>query len=238
MAPASYSSGSRTSRTAHPSAMRVGRALRVDLGDLGLGGLQQVPEAGHGENPSGMVGYRDRVGPAWCWLRIRWRRTSAGRIVPISPCRTASARPSISVGPPLTMTTLAPVCLARGTQYGGGVHRQRRADGEQQVALLADLHRPVDDLGDQRLAERDRVALEDPAAHLARRILLAGVDPRQRLGHRPAVLAVPAARPPDRAVDLDDELVGESGLLVQAVDVLGHDGVQLAPARAAPRSAS
>ena len=142
----------------------------------------------------------------------------------------------MSVGPALTMTTRAPAAFAPGTQFGGRVDAQRRPDGEQEVALLADLQRPVDHLRHERLAEGDRVALEDPAAHEARRIVLAGPDPLERLGHRPAVVAAPAPRPPHRAVDLDDQLGVGARPLVQPVDVLGDDGVQLARAVAARRS--
>ena len=120
--------------------------------------------------------------------------------------------------------------LRRRHAVGGRVDAERRADGQQEVALLADLQRPLDDLRHQRLTERDGVALEDAAALEARRILLAGPDPLERLGHRPAVVATPAPCPPHRAVDLDHQLDVGAGLLVQAVDVLGDDGVQLAPA--------
>ena len=203
-APWSYSSGSRTSSTSAPASMRSA-APAVST---------SVISALAAPSRSRNVAMPKTLSP---WSGIPGRRVRdpvsrpgrrAGRRSPIGPLRTASARRSMSVGPPLTMTTRAPLALARGHAVGGRVDAERRADGEQQVALLADPHRPVDDLGHERLAERDRVALEDPAAHLARRVLLAGAHPVEDLVHRPAVLAVPAARPPDRAVDLDDQLDG------------------------------
>ncbi len=56
---------------------------------------------------------------------------------------------------------------------GGREHAERRADGDQQIALVAHPHRLLDHLGHQRLTEADRVALEDSTAHEAWRILLA-----------------------------------------------------------------
>ena len=125
------------------------------------------------------------------------------------------------------MITRAPPAFARGHAVGGREHAERRADGDQQIALVAHPHRLLDHLGHQRLTEADRVALEDSATHEAWRILLARTYPVERFGHRTAVLAIPAAGPPHGAVDLDHPIGIVAGLLVEAVDVLRDEAVQL-----------
>ncbi len=119
--------------------------------------------------------------------------------------------------------------LRRRHAVGGRVDAQCRADGQEEVTLLAGPQRPVDDLRHQRLTEGDGVALQDAPALEARRILLTCPDPLEGVGHRSPVVATPATRPPHRAVDLDHELDVRAGPLVQPVDVLGDDRVQLAP---------
>ena len=103
---------------------------------------------------------------------------------------------------------------------------QRRADGEQQVGLGGGRHRPVDHLGHERLAERDRVALQDAAAVAAMRIVFAGAHARERLFHRRAPAALPAHDAAHAAVHLDDLLGRLAGALVQLVDVLRDERVQ------------
>src|SRR5690606_111455 len=106
------------------------------------------------------------------------------------------------------------------------VDAQCRADREHHVAALARPHGPIDDGRVERLAEADRVRLEDAAADEARRILLAGTYTVERLLHRPTIGALPASCPPGGAVHLD-HLVGRvAGSLVQLVDVLGDDAVE------------
>ena len=58
--------------------------------------------------------------------------------------------------------------------------------------------RRVDHVRHQVLAKQDRVALDDAAADRARRIGLAGAHAIEHLGHRTAVVAVPATRPQSR----------------------------------------
>ena len=122
MAPASYSSGSRTSRTAHPSAMRsaapaVSTSVISDLAAFNRSRkLAMVKTLAAWSGIDVMLGAAsDSAALSLQRLGVIVRRAPAGSCRS-RRCRTASARPSISVGPPLTMTTLAPVCLARGTQ--------------------------------------------------------------------------------------------------------------------------
>src|SRR5438105_6500510 len=63
---------------------------------------------------------------------------------------------------------------------------QARAYREEEVGLARRLHRTVDHLGQERLAERDGVALEDAAAVAAVRVFLARAHPLQAALHRPA----------------------------------------------------
>ena len=56
------------------------------------------------------------------------------------------------------------------------IHLQAGPDGEQHVGFPCRLHRPIDHLRNQRLPERDRRALENSAAALARRVLFTGPD--------------------------------------------------------------
>ena len=98
-------------------------------------------------------------------LSARSRRRRA-RSAPRRSARgsTTSAIESIAVGWSLTMTT--PRTGARRDRHHARhrLHLQRRADREQQVGLGGGGQRAVDDLGHERLAERDRVALQDAAA--------------------------------------------------------------------------
>ena len=118
--------------------------------------------------------------------------------------------------------------MARGTTLAAG-----NTDNDEPAAMQHDRtrsaaeQRRVDDVGHQRLAERDRVALQpdahDPRSTQARRIGLAGTHPVERLRHRPAVVARPAPRPPHGAVHLDDLAGFVAGSLVELVDVLRDD---------------
>ena len=187
--------------------------------------------------PTGLVG--SEITPSRCRdhgrgslthvARSRPSRTSAGRISPIWPWRTASARPSISVGPPLTITTARPCAFARGTQLAAGYTLSVEPTASSRSHSLADLHRPVDHLGHQRLAERDRVALED------RRRTPGTAGPPRRRGPGPA--SRPSAGGRRQSQQRVHHIVpwtsttssgSVPGLLVQPVDVLGDDGVQLA----------
>src|SRR5690606_1316712 len=87
-------------------------------------------------------------------------------------------------------------------------------------------HGPLDDFRDQRLAEGDRVALQDPAAAQAARVFLARPDTRQRAFHRRAVAALPAHDAANGAVHFDDALRRIAGALMQLVDVLRDEAVQ------------
>ena len=89
--------------------------------------------------------------------------------------------PSIGVGSSFMMTMRAPAPLASRHDARDRVDLQRGADREQQVGLAGHGHRARDDLGHQRLAERDRVALQDAAAGPARRIVLAGAHALEHL---------------------------------------------------------
>jgi hypothetical protein len=78
--------------------------------------------------------------------------------------------------------------------------------------------------------ERDGRGFEDAAADLAGRVLVAGVEAGEYVGHRDAAGAFEAVDVPDRAVQFVDDRGGRAGLLVQAVDVLGDQAGQPAPA--------
>ena len=180
-----------------------------------------------GENPTEPVNICARA-------EIPDRLPGVGRIAVstslIDPRTTTSARSSISVGSALTITILAPARSAIGTMAATGYtlsvepmassrsHSSRRLLGPEQVARV------------ERLAERDRGRLQHSPAHQARRVLLAGPDPVEGGLDRAASTARQARRLVDRAVHLDHLVRVGAGGLVQAVDVLGDQRVQHAPA--------
>ena len=148
---------------------------------------------------------------------------------PIGSRITTSASSSIAVGWSLTITMPAPARGRDRHHAGDRHHLQRRADGDQQIGLGGDRHRAVDDLGHQRLAERDRVALQDAAAALGS----AGSASPART--RASASSIGARRPhcqhiTRRIVPWTStiELRRRAGALVQLVDVLRHERVQLA----------
>ena len=199
--------------------MRSAAVGGVDLGDLRLRGAEQISERSHDRKPTQLVGI---------WLRGSDAQAAGHRSGPIS---TASANRSMAVDSPLTITTRAPAALARGTTLAAGNTDNVEPTASNRSHSSAAMHRRVDHLGNQRLPERDGVALQDadPAvrrAHEAVRIVLTRSHSFQRLLHRAAVVARPATTPAHRAVHLDDLPGRMSGLLMQLVDVLRHDRAQ------------
>src|SRR5438093_8543274 len=66
-------------------------------------------------------------------------------------------------------------------QTGDRIDLKARTNREQKVGLLSCRNRAVDDLGRQRLSERDRIALQNSVAFAAWRILFTGANPLERL---------------------------------------------------------
>src|SRR5687768_629669 len=101
-----------------------------------------------------------------------------------------------------------------------GVDLERRAHGQQAVGLFGGAHGALDHVGNKRLAEGDRVALENAPAGLARRVCVARANAIEHRLHG----ASPAARQANRlvqvAVHFDHALGRDARALVQAVDVL------------------
>src|SRR5688572_4144582 len=107
------------------------------------------------------------------------------------------------------------------------VYLQARPYGEKQIRLARRRHGAVDDLGQELLAERYGVALQDAAAVAAVRVRLAGAHALEDQLHRAAHAAAPAHEPAHGAMHLDYARGGVSGQLVQLVDVLRDQRVQL-----------
>ena len=149
----------------------------VDLADLALGLGQQVAEAGHGKSLPARSGLRyapDRPIPR-CIKGRDQGATITGRRSLIEPRSTTSASMSISVRLRVQDDHEGAVPLGDRHHVGRRVHPEGGADCEQHVGLLGDREGPVDHLGHERLAERDRRRLEDAAAGAAGRILLPGL---------------------------------------------------------------
>src|SRR5262249_5623319 len=64
------------------------------------------------------------------------------------------------------------------------IHLEARSDREQKVRLPRRVHGSFNDLGYERLAKGDRVALQYSVAHAARRVLLPGAHATQSFKHR------------------------------------------------------
>ena len=111
------------------------------------------------------------------------------------------------------------------------VDAERRAEGEEHVRPGRGVLGAFEVLGHEVLAEADGGRLQDPAAHEAGRVRLAGAHPVEGLAHRPAPAAAEALGGVDRAVDLDDVVGVAARGLVQAVDVLGDERVHVRDAR-------
>ena len=116
---------------------------------------------------------------------------------------------------------------SHGHQAGGGVHGQRRADGEEHVAPGGADLRPDQVVGAEALLEQDRVGLQDPATRPAGRVVLTGTHAVEGPLHGRRLAAAPAPHRPHRPVDLDDLGGIRAGDLVQPVGVLGDQRVEL-----------
>ena len=166
--------------------------------------------------------------PGWSTIRpaAGFPPPSAGSTSPIDPWITTSARSSIAVGVPLTMTTSAPDAAASGTTSAIGVDAQRRADREQQVAGTGGRVGPAEVGGDEALPEADRGRLEDPAAAAAGRVVLAGPHPIERPPPSGPVAARQAHGLSHRAVHLHHEVGVGARREVEPVDVLRDEARQ------------
>ena len=127
-----------------PSALRRSVGGRgVDLGDLGLGRRRaESRNVGHARNATSLVGYC--VAPDGTHRRrARQRRpTRAGRISPIWPTEHDVGERVHPVGSALTMIDRGPARLGQRHHVGHRVDLQRRADREQQIALLGGIAAP------------------------------------------------------------------------------------------------
>src|SRR4051812_33609464 len=221
-APWSNSSGSRTSRTVMPPSAMRDSAVAVSISSISALAL-----ASKSRNVAMIKAYplgRD-LGTLWIGL------DEAGQDVADLPSENDVSE---MIHPPrfgVDDDHRRPGAPGDRDHAGDRIHLQRRADGEQQVARFGGAHCPLDHVWHKILAEADRVALEDAvlaalAASAAIGIHLAGTHTIENGMHRLALTACPAHRPMHGAVNLDDELRGATGLLMQAVDVLGDKGVQ------------
>ena len=147
------------------------------------GGAQRIADAtkapGHisAARPlasGGPAGFSARGGAA---DRGQGARRSAART-------TTSASASIAVGWSLTMTMRGAGARPRSAPCSPPAAPAASCRSpSSRSASARGVQRPVDHLGHERLAERDRVALQDAAAIAAMRIRLAGAHPAER--HRP-----------------------------------------------------
>ncbi len=222
MAPCSYSSGSRTSRTTAPARARASRRpwpcrprgfpawpAGAALGSSPWRYLSSLEPL---ENPTQSVDIP----------------TSTGSSSLIESRSTTSAKSSISVGSALRITMRAPCCLAERDHVGHGIDAERGAHGQQQIAGPGG-HVGADQvILDQRLPERDGGCLQDAAAGAARRILLARLHPSERPFHRRPLAARQAHHFAGVSVDLDQAAGIGPRLVMQPVDVLRDERDQLA----------
>src|SRR3954452_5486349 len=149
-APWSYSSGSRTSRTIAPAAMRLAASAvstSVISFLVALSRSRNVAMIESLPNWSG-IGYRDQGRQQVTDLtqQHRVREAIHGGRLTVHDHDPGSSR-------------LRPRHDIRGREHG-----QRGTDRQQQVAFVGCPHRLVDHLRDERLPERDRVALQDSDA--------------------------------------------------------------------------
>ncbi len=182
---------------------------------------------------SALRGARDRL----VIRRAGKPSTRAGRHSPIGPCRTTSARESISVGSPFTMITTAPCRTATGTRPAAGktASVEPTASSRSHDAAAASARNrssatrfwPKLMVADLRMPPQ---ATPSGQRRRARRVVLAGahalVDGLRRL----AVAAGEADHVERGPMDLNDPLRVGAGLLVQPVDVLRHEHVEPAAA--------
>ncbi len=117
--------------------------------------------------------------------------------------------------------------LGDGHHIGDRVHRQRRTDSQQQVAVSGRGLRPGE-IGDNKaLPEADRTGFQDPATVETSRVVLPGIDAIQCVFHRGPKRATEADDLADRTVDLDDSIRIGAGLMVQTIDVLRNQQAEL-----------
>ena len=126
----------------------------------------------------------------------------------------------------LPITRRAPFESAISGSAGGRVDAERGAEREEHVAARRGPLRPVQVLGHEVLAEADRGGLQHPAAHEARRVLLAGLDPlpasRPSGPRHPHCRHFASCTVPWISISRDARRPGGE---VQPVDVLGDERV-------------
>src|SRR5262245_51848347 len=120
---------------------------------------------------------------------------------------------------------------------GDGIYRQLGTDGQHQVAARGRLLGAEEIVLHKALTERNRGRLEDASTTKAGRVRLAGAHARQRPLHGRTLAARQADDLVHGAVDLDHPRRRRPRLHVQAVDVLGDERVELAPALERDKSA-
>ena len=188
--------------------------------------------------PTSEVGYSQRARPTD--RRSDPRRPSRGQHVAelVAAARRRRAA-SNGVGSALRITRRAP---ARSAMLG---QRRRRVDAERRARARGTRRRRraarcarSRSSGTRFSPKRDRRRLQHAAALEARRVVLAGAHPVERLLHRAAPAARQALRLVHVAVDLDDRCSGDDARgVVQPVDVLGDERVQRWRARSSSASA-
>src|SRR5277367_4548498 len=115
------------------------------------------------------------------------------------------------------------VALSQFRESGGGIDHERGTGDDEQIGgegfALRALHRR----GRHRLAERDRRGLDEAAASVAKRGGLGALERKAQRRQLVALRAIEAVRVGRVAVQFDDPVFGNTGGLVQPVDVLGDD---------------
>jgi hypothetical protein len=107
-------------------------------------------------------------------------------------------------------------------EAGGGIHDQRRAEHDEQVGEQSLLLRAAHFIDWHRLAEGDRRCL-DPSSAGAMRHDIVALEVDAQVGDLIPLRAVEAMGIGGVAVQLDHFRIGNAGVLVQPVDVLGDD---------------
>ena len=156
--------------------------------------------------------------------------TISGRTSLIEPRTTTSASRSIGGRLGVHDDRRGPRALGDRHAVADRVDTEGRCRRRAAGRLLGDRDGPVDHLGHERLAERDRGRLQDAAAACGRAGRRRPPDPVEHLLHRSGLTTAQAHHLAHGAVHLDDQVGSTAGSLVQPVDVLRDERVELASA--------
>ncbi len=109
-------------------------------------------------------------------------------------------------------------------EVGGGIDGEGGAEGEDEVGVLGGAGGALEVFLAEALAEADGRGFEEAAAMAAGRFagLAEGVEVGAGFGHIAAALA---GDPAVGAMDFDESFAGGAGEFVEAIDVLGYDGL-------------